>query len=628
MAGADDDDDEPRPDTGQATKMLERLRDMSDADPADHYHHLDDFNDEGAELVEKLQDAGVDASYMVASSYPGFGRHDPFAGLGPDPKGYTTDTTAYVDDQERPGFIDLDEIPDDDDIIKYNDSRSRPPQGPRHGAATLGDHGGFSQGVPEAVTHSAPFGGEGYGWEGELSPSSRPVTGSYYGGLGDIAKGVVNTVKQSPIGQVYRDYQNSPGGKALGYATTTSLVRKDDPWQAGGPLDSTHAFEQAGVAPSQSADDDFDRTGSYHYGQPSGGSGMPTMADWNAATGQAVIEDLHNTRGPGGGPLLPRLPGPPRPSRGQPSFGRPTPEPPPPSHGEPIPAHVPVGEFPSTWSQHDIEEYKKHERRAGYRQAGDPYEYVDYITGHGSDDPYDPDYNYDARPHHGPHPPRDHPSEQPWFTASYRYADEDDGDDGSDGGSGTPTSSDWSNASGQGVMQAITNALPGGGGGGLPGGLGGGAGEAGEAAEGAGALEELAPLALAASVRRAGRGGAPIRYDPGARQQGRRVQAMGPMPEDFGNDGDPDMADYGAPDGGDIVANFQRSAAAGDIYSQNSYGGGDDDIATNARAFLRTAGRKFTHEEQRMLEAEAHPLGARNLPTDEDLEGTHYLLGL
>ena len=48
----------------------------------------------------------------------------------------------------------------------------------------------------------------------------------------------------------------------------------------------------------------------------------------------------------------------------------------------------------------------------------------------------------------------------------------------------------------------------------------------------------------------------------------------------------------------------------------------------HAQAFLRTAGRKYTDEEQRELEAEFHPQGARNLPTDDELEGTHYLLGL
>ena len=52
----------------------------------------------------------------------------------------------------------------------------------------------------------------------------------------------------------------------------------------------------------------------------------------------------------------------------------------------------------------------------------------------------------------------------------------------------------------------------------------------------------------------------------------------------------------------------------------------DDDIADRALAFLRTAGRKYSPAEQRELEAEHHPLGARNLPNREDLIGTHYVL--
>ena len=57
-------------------------------------------------------------------------------------------------------------------------------------------------------------------------------------------------------------------------------------------------------------------------------------------------------------------------------------------------------------------------------------------------------------------------------------------------------------------------------------------------------------------------------------------------------------------------------------------GGGSDDIADRALAFLRTAGRKYSPAEQRELEAEHHPLGARNLPTEEELSGTHYLMGM
>jgi hypothetical protein len=57
-------------------------------------------------------------------------------------------------------------------------------------------------------------------------------------------------------------------------------------------------------------------------------------------------------------------------------------------------------------------------------------------------------------------------------------------------------------------------------------------------------------------------------------------------------------------------------------------GPGDSDIAGAAQAFLKTAGRKFTPAEQRELEAEFHPQGARNLPTDDDLADTHYLMNL
>ncbi len=63
-------------------------------------------------------------------------------------------------------------------------------------------------------------------------------------------------------------------------------------------------------------------------------------------------------------------------------------------------------------------------------------------------------------------------------------------------------------------------------------------------------------------------------------------------------------------DHSDIVREFQASAAARELV-----GGG----------MVRTAGRHFTLAEQRELEEESHPLGARNKPTAEDLRGTHYV---
>lgn len=77
--------------------------------------------------------------------------------------------------------------------------------------------------------------------------------------------------------------------------------------------------------------------------------------------------------------------------------------------------------------------------------------------------------------------------------------------------------------------------------------------------------------------------------------------------------------------GNDIVRQFQ--ASGGGALAEESSGGNYSDavIAERAQHFLKTAGRHFSLADQRELEAEFHPLGARNLPTEEDLAGTHYL---
>jgi len=80
-------------------------------------------------------------------------------------------------------------------------------------------------------------------------------------------------------------------------------------------------------------------------------------------------------------------------------------------------------------------------------------------------------------------------------------------------------------------------------------------------------------------------------------------------------------------DGSDIVAQFHRMGGIEAINNSGSGGGGgnysDNAIAEQARGFLRTAGRHFSLSEQRELEEESHPEGARNL-RDLDLRGTHY----
>lgn len=255
-------------------------------------------------------------------------------------------------------------------------------------------------------------------------------------------------------------------------------------------------------------------------------------------------------------------------------------------------------------------------------------------------------------------------------TSSYQLMAELHGGDES-GGSGyfnpnNPSAEDWYQGSGEPFMEQVSQGIGGGGGMG-----GGGGGEEGGAAEGGaagGELAEAAPelLALAGrqprqldgaaaaaafdrgeflppgaapgggdlrSAQRVGRGATQhVRVDPGFRQPRREFQAMAP-PEDFGFDGVPEMGDYGGadPSGSDIVANFQRSGAAAALESSSQpQPGSSDDFASSpmVQAMLRTAGRVFSPEEQRELEAEYHPQGARNMPTEEDLAGTHYLMGI
>ena len=78
-------------------------------------------------------------------------------------------------------------------------------------------------------------------------------------------------------------------------------------------------------------------------------------------------------------------------------------------------------------------------------------------------------------------------------------------------------------------------------------------------------------------------------------------------------------------DNSDIVRQFQ--ANIGNTALGNGAGGGgnfsDAAIAQQAQGFLRTAGRVYSLAEQRDLENESHPSGARNLK-ELDLKGTHY----
>lgn len=237
--------------------------------------------------------------------------------------------------------------------------------------------------------------------------------------------------------------------------------------------------------------------------------------------------------------------------------------------------------------------------------------------------------------------------------ASLHYAED---DDTGYFNPANPTEEDWDQGDWVGHAEnAVQNAGPANGDG-MPQTPGHGGGDeeavAGEGAAAGGEAAELAPLMLAASngfsldafdrgefapegdLRKAGRvGNGPthkVRVDPGFRGQAKQSYADVAPPEDFGNNGEPDLDSYSGADPGnavDIVAAFQRSAAADAVMSSQST---PDDFSSSpyVQSMLRTAGRKYSPEEQRVLEAESHPMGARNLPTDDDLQGTHYLLGL
>jgi len=72
-------------------------------------------------------------------------------------------------------------------------------------------------------------------------------------------------------------------------------------------------------------------------------------------------------------------------------------------------------------------------------------------------------------------------------------------------------------------------------------------------------------------------------------------------------------------DDSDVVRRFH--ASGGGFLDEPSHS--DDGIAAAAQKMLRTAGRNYTPAEQRELEDESHPKGARNLGS-LDLRGTHY----
>ena len=121
----------PRPDAGESTRDLNKLRNLIDEPLSQSFGDMDSRNDEVRDLVDDLHDGGVDASPIAASRQftadgdflePGGGGWAdlPFAGSGPDPKWWFSTSADYVDEHERPRFQDVTTA--DGDILKYNDT--------------------------------------------------------------------------------------------------------------------------------------------------------------------------------------------------------------------------------------------------------------------------------------------------------------------------------------------------------------------------------------------------------------------------------------------------------------------------------------------------------------------------
>lgn len=544
--------------------LLDKLRNMSETQP-DDYGHMDSHNEEMRDLVQELQDRGYDASYMVAArpqttdtdaadgdgnflgqSNPNWA-DESFSGSGPDPKDWMSDSAGYVEENEDP-HVEKDWFDQPDgDIIKFNDSRSKPQQGPRNSrrqAAGYGEPNGYihpNDFVPESEARYLD-------WDQEQHMRADSDTGQKH--------------YHNPAEQHFHqaDVFNSQSGVVSG--DTGGMTDQADQGALGGGDLAT---------PTESFDPSVALASLHHS---SGGDIDPEIYGGESGTDMGSPGDYSSTPATGMG----------------------------------------MGDY------------------AGMGGGSDP---IEASRRRGAGDPASSGY----------------------FNPNNAGADD------WQAGSGE----DFANEAEQ-DAQDVGNSMPGT----SEGGEGGGEGEAGGEGGAAGAAAEIPPIpaginperlhdqrmgsfdATAAfdrgefsfgdtpgggELRRAGRvgGGArqAPRIDPGYRGHQKVAGPGMTPPDDFGFDGGREMEAYLAegddPSGMDVLANFHRSGAAGSIMSEpQTRPGSTDDFSSSpmVQAMLRTAGRVYSPEEQRELEAEYHPQGARNMPTTDDLAGTHYLLGL
>lgn len=112
--------------------LLDKLRNLVDTPQHEDFGNMDQRNQEIRDVVDELHDRGYAASPMVAMLHQAedFGGDDDrrdlqegFAGSGPAPKYWMSDSESYVDEHERPHFTDVTDL--DGDVNTYVKGRDK-----------------------------------------------------------------------------------------------------------------------------------------------------------------------------------------------------------------------------------------------------------------------------------------------------------------------------------------------------------------------------------------------------------------------------------------------------------------------------------------------------------------------
>jgi len=275
----------PRPDAGEATSDLNKLRKKNQEPLSDNFGHMDEHNDEIRDLIDDLHDAGTDASYFSASLHEADGGFmdkgdggwldGGFAGSGRDPKDWYSSSADYIDEHERPNFQDVTNLPDGD-ILKYNDSDSdvnapKEPSTPPGGAHEAGVLPPFLADLFSSETSSTSPMGPNIGPQGpmdvaggaplmnagdDMSESGLPSTASFhYADEGDFSSNAGGDFDFSG-GDTSSDPGDFTGGGGGGAATMpfTPGAPTRDPLGGGGTGgagNTTHMLDQPSGGGSQ-----------------------------------------------------------------------------------------------------------------------------------------------------------------------------------------------------------------------------------------------------------------------------------------------------------------------------------------------------------------------------------------